>query len=190
MPSGWRWRPPRRDPRSISPPLRLRHPDPTRKAIFFGDFIDRGPDQARVLDIARRIVGEGEALAELGNHELNALHYAGRHPDTGAPLRAHSPKNADQHRTFLDAFPLGSPAACDVLGWLQTLPLLLDMGRFRIAHAAWAEPATPTAVLDDALLVRAADLDDLFGAAVEAIAKGPEVDLPVGFDFVDKGGPG
>ena len=48
-----------------------RHPE--RQAIFVGDFLDRGPAQVRAIDIARRMVDAGVALAVMGNHELNAI---------------------------------------------------------------------------------------------------------------------
>ena len=38
-----------------------RHPD--RQAIFVGDFIDRGPDQMRTVNLARDMVESGTALA-------------------------------------------------------------------------------------------------------------------------------
>ena len=44
-----------------------------RQAIFVGDFLDRGPAQVRAIDIARRMVDAGAALAVMGNHELNAI---------------------------------------------------------------------------------------------------------------------
>jgi hypothetical protein len=45
----------------------------TRKAIFVGDFVDRGPQQREVLRIARNMCEGGAANAVLGNHELNAI---------------------------------------------------------------------------------------------------------------------
>jgi hypothetical protein len=44
-----------------------------RKAIFVGDFVDRGPEQREVLRIARNMCEAGTASAVLGNHELNAI---------------------------------------------------------------------------------------------------------------------
>ena len=44
-----------------------------RQAIFVGDFIDRGPAQVRSVNIVRRMVDAGAALAVMGNHELNAI---------------------------------------------------------------------------------------------------------------------
>jgi hypothetical protein len=78
-----------------------------RQAIFVGDFIDRGPAQMRSVDIARRMVDAGAALAVMGNHELNAI--AWHTPDPNMPgeyLRPHhsakwGEKNRQQHAAFL-----------------------------------------------------------------------------------------
>ena len=45
----------------------------TRKVIFVGDFVDRGPDQKEVLRIARNMCEADTASAVLGNHEFNAI---------------------------------------------------------------------------------------------------------------------
>lgn len=51
------------------------HPD--RKALFVEDYIDRGPKIKETLNIVRRMVDSGNAIALMGNHEYNALcfHY-------------------------------------------------------------------------------------------------------------------
>src|SRR3954464_15205785 len=82
-----------------------RHPQ--RTAIFLGDFIDRGPQQVKTVNIARRMVESGSALAVMGNHELNAIAWS--LPDPAVPgdfLRPHfssmyGAKNRDQHAAFL-----------------------------------------------------------------------------------------
>ena len=76
----------------------------------------------------------------MGNHELNALHFHMMHPDDGQPLRAHSPKNIQQHQTFLDQFPVGDAQTRDVLDWMRGLPLYLEQDGFRAVHACWSEP--------------------------------------------------
>jgi hypothetical protein len=43
----------------------------TRKVIFVGDFLDRGPEQKEALRVARNEAGT--AAAVLGNHEFNAI---------------------------------------------------------------------------------------------------------------------
>ena len=46
---------------------------PTRKAVFLGDFIDRGPKIRETIRLVRGIVEAGTALSVMGNHEFNAL---------------------------------------------------------------------------------------------------------------------
>ena len=76
---------------------------PSRQVIFLGDFIDRGPEQKRVLESVMPMVQSGKALAVMGNHEFNALAF--HTPDgEGGWLRPHTEKNTDQHQAFLDEF--------------------------------------------------------------------------------------
>ena len=72
----------------------------SRKVIFVGDFVDRGPDQREALRIARNMCEAGAASAVLGNHEFNAIAWATPNDDGGF-LRKHSEKNASQHAAFL-----------------------------------------------------------------------------------------
>lgn len=51
-----------------------RHPE-GRKVVFLGDYLDRGPNVRETLEIVRAMVDGGQALAILGNHELNAILY-------------------------------------------------------------------------------------------------------------------
>ena len=46
---------------------------PNRKALFVGDFIDRGPKIRETLAIVKAMVESGNAIALMGNHEYNAL---------------------------------------------------------------------------------------------------------------------
>lgn len=62
--------------------------DPHRQIVFLGDYIDRGPDNKGVIKTVRELVDSGKARAIMGNHELNALHYHTRDPETGCYLRA------------------------------------------------------------------------------------------------------
>jgi hypothetical protein len=54
---------------------------PSRKAIFVGDFIDRGPKQVDSVMTARRMIDNGSALAVMGNHEFNAIAWHTEDPD-------------------------------------------------------------------------------------------------------------
>ena len=78
-----------------------RHAD--RQVIFVGDFIDRGAKQIETVNIARRMVDAGTALAVMGNHELNAIGWFT--PDPSNPrdfLRKHTQNNRNHHKVFLD----------------------------------------------------------------------------------------
>ncbi|MBL0340920.1 MAG: metallophosphoesterase [Bacteroidetes bacterium] len=44
-----------------------------RKALFVGDYIDRGPKIRETLAIVKSMVDCGNAIALMGNHEYNAL---------------------------------------------------------------------------------------------------------------------
>lgn len=173
------------------------HPDPARQIVFLGDFIDRGPDNRAVLKTVRSLVDTGKAMAIMGNHELNALHFHAANPDDGQPLRDHSARNLRQHRSFLAEFPLGEPQTRAVLDWMRALPLFVEHVGFRAVHASWIQPSmdrlkalTGHGVLSDDQLIRAARRstgDEMFALA-EQITKGPECRLPQGYAFSDKDG--
>ena len=55
---------------------------PHRRAIFVGDYIDRGPRQVDTYRIVRAMVESGSALAILGNHEFNAIAWHTADPAT------------------------------------------------------------------------------------------------------------
>ena len=50
-----------------------KHGETDRKAIFVGDFIDRGPNIRETLSIVKPMDDNDAAYAVLGNHEYNAL---------------------------------------------------------------------------------------------------------------------
>ena len=168
-----------------------------RKAIFVGDFIDRGSEHKKALTICRSMVEQGSALAVMGNHEFNAICYAT--PDPGNPdtfLRKHSESNRTSHQAFLDEYPLGSPEHKDIIDWFRTLPVFLDLDDIRVIHAVWHHQSMniiqPWINVDDCFLtdayvaasVRGSDLYD----AVENLLKGIEFQLPDGYSFEDKNG--
>ena len=113
---------------------------PERKVIFLGDFIDRGPKIRQVLEIVRPMIEGGQALAVMGNHELNALAYHTEDPDSpGKYLRLHSPKNEEQHQQTLEQ--LTRQELRSYLEWFRTLPMWLDLDGLRVVHACWDEQA-------------------------------------------------
>jgi hypothetical protein len=105
-----------------------------RKAVFLGDYIDRGPHIREVLHTVRNMVESGNAHAILGNHEVNAIRYHTTGPD-GRSLRKHSPKRKAQHRATMTQ--LSQREINDWIGWFAGLPLALDLGPIRAVHACW-----------------------------------------------------
>lgn len=172
-----------------------RHSTADRQIVFLGDYIDRGPDSRGVLETVRDLIADGRALAVMGNHELNAIHFHNDDPETGRPLRPHSEKNLEQHGAFLDHFPVGSEGAREWTEWMAGLPLWLDLGQFRVVHACWSDAAVrrlariaPGGVLARERLLRAGRRDDPLNGPVETLTKGPEHRLPEGHAITDKGG--
>ncbi len=165
----------------------------TRKVIFLGDFIDRGPQQRETINIVRPMIEGGDALAVMGNHEFNAIAY--HTPDTiGGYLRKHSEKNRQQHSAFLDAWPDVAERR-DVIAWFNTLPLWLDLRELRVVHACWDEQLMEKikadyggALITNDLLVKASDKNAWEYDAVETLLKGKEIPLPDGYSFKDKDG--
>ncbi|MDM7459320.1 MAG: metallophosphoesterase [Paracoccus sp. (in: a-proteobacteria)] len=170
------------------------------RPAFLGDFIDAGmdldkPDDGRVLDRVRRLVDDGQAIAVMGNHELNAILFHRRGADS-LPLRPHNKKNRTQHRSFLDRFGIETPEAIAWTDWfLEALPLWYDKGGLRLVHACWSEPEIalirkrrPDGRLRTEDLPEIAREDTEFGKAVKLVTSGREIPLPDGVSFVDKDG--
>jgi len=178
-----------------------------RTAVFVGDFIDRGPQQVRTVELVRAMVESGAALAVMGNHELNAIAWHTPHPDgSGDFLRPHhhpvwGPKNLRQHAHFLAEVERDRQLHRDIIAWFKTLPLWLDLPGIRVVHACWhqrlmdwlAPHLTADHQLTDELLAPAtlepADRAEQTSAtpsvfkAVEALLKGIEIPLPPSHSF-------
>lgn len=159
--------------------------------VFLGDYIDRGPDNIKVMRTVRDMVEDGIAQAIMGNHELNALHYHGYSPVNGQPMRPHTTNNTKQHASFLKECPLGSPQAKEWLNWIAQLPSFID-GPFRAVHACW-DPSYIDVLkahgpFDMDTVVAAGDKNHPLFKAFEITTKGPERALPLGYSFEDSGG--
>jgi Calcineurin-like phosphoesterase len=164
----------------------------SRQLVFVGDFIDRGPEIRRTLQIARAMVEAGTARAVMGNHEFNALLYHTIGPD-GEWLRAHTEKNTAQHRATLDEIALPNPAEWeDWMDWMLRLPLWMDLGSCRVVHAAWDDSKVRTLetqnTLKKASLAKVGNRRTREGKAVDFLLKGPEYKLRNGTVVVDKDG--
>lgn len=166
-----------------------------RKAIFVGDFVDRGKEQKAVINIVRPMVEKGAALAVMGNHEFNAISYHTKHPNTGKPLRKHNENHTIQHQAFLDEYT-DEDEITDVINWFKCLPLYLELDEIRVIHACW-NMAAMVAIqgeldrnncLNERFLTKANQVGTCQFEAVETLLKGIELDLPNGQSFKDSYG--
>lgn len=170
---------------------------PGAKVVFLGDFIDRGHQQRRVIDIVRPMIKEEHAFAVMGNHEFNAICYHTLHPETEDPLRPHSEHNTEQHEAFLKEYALHDEETREVIKWFKKLPVYLEVkdpddGKilFRAIHACWSQEIvdrTPQYLKKDDILEAATKGSPTYDD-IEVLLKGPEVPLPKGGSFRDKSG--
>ena len=113
---------------------------PERKVIFAGDFLNRGPQIRKSVRMVRKMVESGNALAILGNHEINAI-IAGIDDKKGNPLVSPPLKNFISVLKTINAFSKYGEEWKSHLKWLRTLPLFIEMDGIRVIHACWNEEA-------------------------------------------------
>lgn len=129
--------------------------------VFVGDYIDRGPDSAGVLQRCRGLEQAGDAVCLLGNHEamfLDFLTGTGGEPaailwlrnggratlesyGAALPIRIDGVELiADMRAAALARLPAG------LADWIAARPLLWTSGSLAVCHAT-PDPLTPLAEL-------------------------------------------
>ncbi len=109
-----------------------------RKAIFVGDFINRGPQIRETVRLVRSMVEEGNALSILGNHELNAIIFNLKDKVGGRFYKRTSKLRLNLFQT-LSEFSLYPDEWKSHLKWMRTLPMFLDLDKIRVVHACWKD---------------------------------------------------
>lgn len=115
----------------------------SRRVVFLGDVIDRGPRIREALLLVHSMVERGSAEIVLGNHELNALLYFTKAKDTSEYLRSHTPSNTQQLEKTLEQFSNYPKEWDELLAWFERQPLFLEFANvdeepvFRAVHACW-----------------------------------------------------
>lgn len=167
---------------------------PERKALFVGDYIDRGPKIRETLEIVRSMVESENAIALMGNHEYNALCFHFQETE-GGHLRKHLIKNIIQHYETLQQFQNRQKEYEDYLDWFKTLPLFYETETFRAVHACWdhnnIEYLRKTLINDkltDELIHQSVKLGTKLNEAIDEVLKGKEMEMPEGLSFIDKDG--
>ena len=165
--------------------------NPTRKAVFIGDLVDRGEDVPGVLALVKAMHDAGEAEVLLGNHEYNLLCWY--EPDgQGGFLRARTAQSFRQAARSLAFFDREPEARAQYFAWFRSLPITLERDGARFVHSYWGGREL-------AQLGGRRSLDECgwgdprfraqpLGKAVERLIKGPEVKLPEALHIVDRQG--
>ena len=113
---------------------------PQRKAVFVGDFINRGPEIRKTIRLIRKMVKNGNAFAVLGNHEINAILFHLKEKD-GRPLVKEPRKNYLSLFKTINEYSIYPAEWKKHLRWMRRLPLFLELGEIRIVHACWSNSA-------------------------------------------------
>src|SRR5680860_1142359 len=100
---------------------------PIRKAIFVGDFVNRGPEIRKTIRLIRKMVENGHALAIIGNHEINAIIYYLKDKNS-LPLIKSPQKNFLSLYKTVNQFADRSEEWKSHRKWMRELPLFLDLG--------------------------------------------------------------
>lgn len=170
----------------------------SRKAIFVGDIVDRGPRIREALHIVKDMVDQGQAEIVLGNHEYNAMCYCTQSRDGGLQktyLREHNARNHRLIRETLEQFEDYGGEWKAFLSWFQQIPLFIEKEGFRVVHACWDELAigrfrqlSPDHCLSEDLL-HASSVEGSFEARlVDRLTRGTALDLPEGETILSKDG--
>jgi hypothetical protein len=107
-----------------------------RKAIFVGDFINRGPEIPETISIIKKMVEAEKALAIIGNHEFNAIMYYLR-DEEGELMQKRSSKARLTMQHTLSQYSNDPDAWKAARKFFRRLPLFIDLGNIRFVHGAW-----------------------------------------------------
>lgn len=112
------------------------HHDEGRQLIFVGDLIDRGPEQKDTLHLVRSLVESDMAKCILGNHEYSILRLHIERSNGKGPVQSLA-DSRNQHKAFFDQ--LTKEEIDDILPFLFSLPIYLDLPEFRVVHAYYSQ---------------------------------------------------
>ncbi len=110
---------------------------PELKAVFVGDFINRGTENLECLRIVRAMVESGNALAVIGNHEVIFLNYHQQNPQTGQyTMQNRAGWNRLLQQTMQE-FSQSAAELKEMLNWLKSLPIVIETKHFNVVHACY-----------------------------------------------------
>jgi hypothetical protein len=160
----------------------------SRKVIFVGDIVDRGPHIREALSLVRSMVEAGSAEIVMGNHEYNVLAYCTQ-AQNGSDnyLREHSSRNGFIVEETLKQFEGYEDEWNDHLNWFMKLPLFIEKEEFRVVHACWdadliarCRELYPDECFSEAFLHRSVDRSSDEGKIIDILTRGTALKLPEG----------
>jgi len=170
---------------------------PSRRAIFLGDVVDRGPHIREALHLVKAMVDAGSAECILGNHEFNAIGYTTRAPQGAGQshVRAHTPRHNRLIAETLEQFA-GYPEEWRMfLEWFKTLPLFIEKPGFRVVHACWDQRLIDeykrryaTNGFNDDLILESMDPRSFVGRVFDRLTRGTGIHLPPGTTITGRDG--
>jgi len=107
-------------------------PDTTKRVIFLGDYIDKGPHPLEVIDLVITLVDMGIAKAIMGNHDFWLQRYL-----NGADVMLKAERK-DTLSRLSNSDPNWRPR---VKEFLDNLPFFYEFGDFKFAHAIYSQSA-------------------------------------------------
>lgn len=110
---------------------------PERKAVFVGDFTNRGPQIRETLKIIRQMVDSGAAHAILGNHEIYNILYSLKDENGNRLLRNKKGKRYLSVQKTVEEFSNHPDEWKAYMAWLRTLPFYKEFDGLRVVHASW-----------------------------------------------------
>jgi len=170
----------------------------SRKAVFIGDIIDRGPHIREALHLVRDMVDRGSARTVMGNHEYNALLYCTRsQPKTDPPqyLREHNRRNERILHETLEQFAHYQQEWHEFLQWFREMPVFIEEDHFRVVHACWDDQlisefrkAYPDGVIDEEFLLASAVRRSFASRVMDRLLRGTDMPLPAGVTITSDDG--
>ncbi len=171
----------------------MAHPD--RRAVFLGDYVDRGPEIRQTLQTVRAMVDAGNAIALMGNHEYNAIAWFTPRPDRpGETCRRHTEIRRRLITPTLES--LGAELE-DWIEWMRDLPLWFETQHARAVHASW-DPRSIDFLsgllhgsnrgLEQSRMQATCKPGSQASHAVHQLLKGREIPLPAGVSLRDPEG--
>lgn len=169
----------------------------SRKVIFVGDIVDRGPRIREALHIVKDMVDQSQAEIVLGNHEYNAMCYctSGREGSGKQYLREHNARNHRLIRETLEQFDSYRSEWHSFLNWFHEIPLFIEKEHFRVVHACWDSFAidrfksiSADHCLSMDLLHESAVSGSFASNIVDKLTRGTALDLPDGETILSKDG--